>query len=43
MIKIIFYQSFGSKEVKYLQSNEGGAENPTLENPHGPSTLEVDK
>ena len=28
MIKIIFYQSFDSKKVKYLQSNKGSAENP---------------
>ena len=29
MIKIIFYQLFESKEVKYLQSNKGGCgENP---------------
>ena len=27
MIKIFFYQSFESNEVKYLQSNKGDAEN----------------
>ena len=32
MIKIIFYQLFESKEVKYLQSNKGGAEKTPLEN-----------
>ena len=32
MIKIIFYKSFDSKEVKYLQSNKGSAENSPLEN-----------
>ena len=32
MIKISFYQLFESKEVKYLQSNKGGAEKTPLEN-----------
>ena len=38
MIKIIFYKLFDSKEVKYLQSNKGSAENSPLENtpPPGP-------
>ena len=37
MIKIIFYQSFESKEVKYLRSNKGVAENSPLENFPRPS------
>ena len=37
MIKIIFYKSFDSKEVKYLQSNKGSAENSPLENTPPPA------
>ena len=40
MIKIIFYQSFDSKKVKYLQSNKGSAENPPPP-PPGPSEEKI--
>ena len=44
MIKIFFYQSFEIKEVKYLQSNKGGVENPappTLPPPPSPPTKKI--